>query len=43
MFSKDEVEEFHKNCREGNLDEIENILSKHPSLLNEEGYQGKSI
>ena len=43
MYSKEEVDEFHKNCKEGNLDVVKNALSKHPSLINEEGEWGKLI
>ena len=45
MYSEEEMKEFHKNCEEGNLDEVKNALSKHPSLINEkdEGNWGKLI
>ncbi len=43
MFSKEEVDEFHKICKEGNLDEVKNALSKHPSLINEKGHWGNLI
>ena len=32
-----ELKEFHKNCREGNLDAVKNTLSVKPSLLNRKG------
>ena len=45
MYSKEEVDEFHKKSFEGNLDTVKNALSKHPSLINEkdEGFWGKLI
>ncbi len=44
MYSEKELNEFHKNCKEGNLDEVKNALSKHPShLINKRGKWGKSI
>ncbi len=40
-----EEEEFFKYCTEGNLDEVKNALSKHPSLINEKdkGSWGKFL
>ncbi len=40
MNSKEELDEFHNNCAEGNLDEVKNALSKHPSLITEKGKLG---
>ena len=43
MYSEEDMKVFHKNCEEGNLDEVKKALSKHPSFINEKGEYGKLI
>ena len=41
MYSKKDVEKFLKNCDEGNLDEVNNALSKYPAIINERNWLGE--
>ncbi len=43
MYSEEELNEFQKKCKEGNLDLVKNALSRHPSLINEKGKFSKLI
>ena len=43
MYSKKDVKKFLKNCEEGNLDEVNNALSKYPAIIHEKDKWGKSI
>ena len=43
MYSIKELVEFHKNCREGNLEEVKKAISKQPSLINEKGWIGMLV
>ena len=43
MHSKEDVDEFLKNCEEGNLDEVNKALSKYPDIIHEKDKWGKSI
>ena len=43
MHSKEDVDEFFKNCEEGNLDEVNKALSKYPAIIHAKGNYGKSI
>ena len=43
MFSKKDVEKFLNNCGEGNLDEVNNALSKYPNIIHGKNKWGRSI
>ena len=41
MYSEEDVKEFLVNCYEGNLDEVNNALSKYPAIINERNWLGE--